>query len=114
MQFAEDPRRAEALAKSITDVADQLAIQGLRRAGVEMVGPCPQCGGDDRFGINPACRSRVECGSPSTGSEKMHKKEEAALIESVFAASDADGTLFESAPVKTDAKTGAKPAGTRS
>ena len=53
MQFAEDPRRAEALAKSITDVADQLAIQGLRRAGVEMVGPCPQCGGDDRFGINP-------------------------------------------------------------
>jgi hypothetical protein len=64
----------------------------------------------DRFGINPACRSRVECGSPSTGSEKMHKKEEAALIESVFSASDADGTLFESAP----AKAGAKPAGTRS
>lgn len=53
MQFAEDPRRAEALAKSITDVADQLELKGLRRAGVEMVGPCPQCGGDDRFGINP-------------------------------------------------------------
>ena len=68
----------------------------------------------DRFGINPACRSRVECGSPSTGSEKMHKKEEAALIESVFAASDADGTLFESAPTATEAKAGAKTASTRS
>jgi 2-oxoglutarate dehydrogenase complex dehydrogenase (E1) component-like enzyme len=64
----------------------------------------------DRFGINPACRSRVECGSPSTGSEKMHKKEEAALVESVFTSSDADGTLFESAK----ATSGAKPAATRS
>jgi len=63
----------------------------------------------DRFGINPACRSRVECGSPSCGSERTHKKEEVALVESVFAASGTDGPFFESAP----AKTGAKTAGTR-
>lgn len=51
--FSEDPRRAEALARPIADVADMLALQGLRRAGGELVGPCPGCGGDDRFGINP-------------------------------------------------------------
>lgn len=44
----------------------------------------------------------------------MHKKEEAALVESVFASSDADGTLFEAAPTATEAKAGAKAAGTRS
>jgi hypothetical protein len=53
MAWPDDPRRAEALAKPIADVADLLCIEGLRRAGVERVGPCPQCGGDDRFGINP-------------------------------------------------------------
>ena len=25
----------------------------LKRAGTELVGPCPVCGGDDRFGVNP-------------------------------------------------------------
>ena len=50
--WPEDPRRAEALAKPIGPVADQLVLQGLRRAGSELVGPCPACGGDDRFGIN--------------------------------------------------------------
>jgi hypothetical protein len=53
MAWPDDPRRAEALAKPIAEVADLLCIEGLRRAGVERVGPCPQCGGDDRFGINP-------------------------------------------------------------
>jgi hypothetical protein len=69
MRFPDDPRRAEALAKPIADVADLLCIEGLRRAGVERVGPCPQCGGDDRFGINPrkgvfGCR---KCGAKGDG-----------------------------------------------
>jgi len=69
MAWPEDPRRAEALAKPIAEVADLLCIEGLRRAGVERVGPCPQCGGDDRFGINPrkgvfGCR---KCGAKGDG-----------------------------------------------
>lgn len=38
------------------EIADRLALQGLVRAGREMVGPCPQCGGRDRFSINLAKR----------------------------------------------------------
>jgi hypothetical protein len=69
MAWPDDPRRAEALAKPIAEVADLLCIEGLRRAGVERVGPCPQCGGDDRFGINPrkgvfGCR---KCGAKGDG-----------------------------------------------
>jgi hypothetical protein len=69
MAWPDDPRRAEALAKPIADVAELLCIEGLRRAGVERVGPCPQCGGDDRFGINPrkgvfGCR---KCGAKGDG-----------------------------------------------
>ncbi len=53
----------------------------------------------DRFGINPICRSRVECGSPSTGSEKMHKKEEAVLLDAVFApVTESPNALAETAP----------------
>lgn len=38
----------------ILDVAERLGVlAGLRRAGREHVGPCPACGGRDRFGINP-------------------------------------------------------------
>lgn len=47
-----DARLAEAQAIPIDDVADRLGIAGLKRAGREMVGPCPACGGRDRFGIN--------------------------------------------------------------
>ncbi|PTX45621.1 CHC2-type zinc finger protein [Gemmobacter caeni] len=36
----------------MAEVANRLAIQGLQRAGREMIGPCPRCGGTDRFGIN--------------------------------------------------------------
>jgi hypothetical protein len=42
------------LAKSIR-VEDEIARRGglgLRRSGPELVGPCPQCGGRDRFAIN--------------------------------------------------------------
>jgi len=48
----EDPRLSLAQAIPIAEVVDSLGIQGLRRAGHEMVGPCPSCGGTDRFGVN--------------------------------------------------------------
>ncbi|WP_290684683.1 MULTISPECIES: DUF7146 domain-containing protein [unclassified Haematobacter] len=56
-RFADDPRPAEALAMDIAEIADRLAIQGLKRAGArELTGPCPQCGGRDRFSINTGKR----------------------------------------------------------
>lgn len=51
--MADDPRLAEARAMPIEEVADRLGvIGGLKRAGREFVGPCPACGGRDRFSIN--------------------------------------------------------------
>jgi len=48
-----DDRLLEAKSKAIEDVAHQLEILGpLRRHGVELVGPCPSCGGRDRFSLN--------------------------------------------------------------
>lgn len=49
---AEDPRVAEAKAKPISDIVHLLGLQGLKRNGHELVGPCPKCGGTDRFAIN--------------------------------------------------------------
>jgi hypothetical protein len=49
----DDGRLQEAKSMDILGVAGGLGIEGLRRAGHEMVGPCPVCGGRDRFGINP-------------------------------------------------------------
>lgn len=49
---AEDPRVAEAKAKPISEIVHLLGIAGLKRMGHELVGPCPQCGGTDRFGVN--------------------------------------------------------------
>lgn len=48
----DDPRLSEAQALPIGDVAERLGLAGLKRAGREMVGPCPDCGGTDRFGVN--------------------------------------------------------------
>lgn len=47
-----DDRLAEAKAKPIWDIAQALGIEGLARHGHEWVGPCPKCGGDDRFAIS--------------------------------------------------------------
>lgn len=41
----------EARAVTVQDEIDRRGIR-LRRAGTEMVGPCPVCGGTDRFGVN--------------------------------------------------------------
>lgn len=49
---ADDPRLAEAKARPIEEIVHLLGIAGLKRMGHELVGPCPQCGGTDRFGVN--------------------------------------------------------------
>lgn len=49
----DDGRLRDAKAKPILEVADRLGVDKLRPAGHERVGPCPVCGGRDRFGINP-------------------------------------------------------------
>lgn len=47
-----DPRLADAKAIPIADIIDRVGISGLRTQGCERVGPCPICGGRDRFAIN--------------------------------------------------------------
>ncbi|MDO5658310.1 MAG: hypothetical protein Q4G36_08310 [Paracoccus sp. (in: a-proteobacteria)] len=49
----DDGRLNEAKATPIRDVALRLELTELRPAGGELIGPCPKCGGIDRFGINP-------------------------------------------------------------
>lgn len=50
--MADDPRIDIAHAVPMVDMIDRLQITRLIRAGAEMVGPCPSCGGTDRFGIH--------------------------------------------------------------
>lgn len=52
MSAAHDDRLIAARARPIEAVADLLEIRDLKRAGRELIGPCPSCGGDDRFSIN--------------------------------------------------------------
>ena len=53
MNYPADPRRSEAEAMPIEEVAGRLALlDGLARNGREFTGPCPKCGGRDRFSIN--------------------------------------------------------------
>lgn len=52
MMAREDPRLSEAQALQIGEIVDRLRIDGLRRSGAELAGPCPVCGGRDRFGVN--------------------------------------------------------------
>lgn len=47
-----DERAFEAKLIPLDRVAEMLQVRGLRRAGPEFIGPCPMCGGKDRFGIN--------------------------------------------------------------
>jgi hypothetical protein len=44
--------KARAKAVPIARVVDVRAL-GLKRVGAELIGPCPKCGGTDRFSINP-------------------------------------------------------------
>jgi hypothetical protein len=52
MSYREDPRLAEANNMPVDSVVHMLGIEGLRRSSAELIGPCPLCGGNDRFGIN--------------------------------------------------------------
>lgn len=55
MSASDDDRLREAQSIPIMDIAEQLQVEDLARAGREWVGPCPRpgCGGTDRFSINP-------------------------------------------------------------
>lgn len=67
-----DDRLAEAKLLPIADVASRLEIGNLRDLGVELVGPCPQCGGRDRFGINTRTgifQCRKDCGPHAKGDQ---------------------------------------------
>lgn len=50
--MSNDHRLADAKVMPILDVVHRLEIAGLVRTGAELVGPCPCCGGTDRFGVN--------------------------------------------------------------
>lgn len=52
MTYSQDYRMAKAKAQCIGVIAEKLEIGDLKRHGVELIGPCPACGGDDRFSIN--------------------------------------------------------------
>ena len=47
-----EARLDEARALPIADVVDRLGLDRLKRSGGELVGPCPKCGGRDRFGVH--------------------------------------------------------------
>jgi len=53
MSGFDNTRLEIAKAIPIMEVANRLPIIGLKRNGLEHTGPCPVCGGDDRFSINP-------------------------------------------------------------
>lgn len=72
MSAADDIRLQQAHAIPIAEVADRLGIAGLQRAGGELVGPCPRCGGKDRFGLNLTSgvfQCRKDCGANSRGDQ---------------------------------------------
>ncbi|QBF32160.1 hypothetical protein CFI11_13155 [Thalassococcus sp. S3] len=48
----DDPRLLDAKAIPMSELVDRLGIAGLKPASDELIGPCPLCGGRDRFGIN--------------------------------------------------------------
>lgn len=50
--MARDPRIDTAHAVPMAELVDRLGISRLVPTGIELVGPCPSCGGKDRFGIN--------------------------------------------------------------
>jgi hypothetical protein len=48
----DDDRISRAKAVPMDRLMQQLELTGLKRGGAEWTGPCPRCGGDDRFSIN--------------------------------------------------------------
>ncbi|MEH6721310.1 MAG: hypothetical protein V7704_20725 [Aurantimonas endophytica] len=78
MSSATDLFIEEARAVSIAEAAERLGVAGLKPAGTgESVGPCPACGGTDRFGINTGknawnCRGSAEGGGRDAISLAAH------------------------------------------
>lgn len=64
MSYPDDPRLDEAKVMAVDSVLSMLALDNLHRTGAERIGPCPLCGGKDRFGINVNSRSYLcrKCG----------------------------------------------------
>lgn len=52
MPKSPDPRIELAKTRTMREVLERLDLSGLTRIGREHVGPCPACGGDDRFSVN--------------------------------------------------------------
>ncbi|MFG6535540.1 primase-helicase zinc-binding domain-containing protein [Sulfitobacter sp. 1A16787] len=53
MRRSVEDRMNEAKAIPILEAMERLGVAGLHNLGHEKVGPCPVCGGKDRFSINP-------------------------------------------------------------
>lgn len=49
----DDHRLSDAKALPIHEIVARLGIAGLKKMGHELTGPCPLCGGTDRFSVNP-------------------------------------------------------------
>ncbi|WP_373354093.1 primase-helicase zinc-binding domain-containing protein [Pseudoroseicyclus sp. CXY001] len=54
MSRVTDAQLEAARGLSIAEIAERLALEGLHKSGAERVGPCPACGGTDRFALNVA------------------------------------------------------------
>lgn len=68
----DDHRLAEAKAMPVSEVVARLELANLVRTGGELVGPCPQCGGRDRFSVNlqnGMFQCRKECGPHAKGDQ---------------------------------------------
>lgn len=57
MSFDEDPRLAEAKSIPAAELVRRLGIANLKSFSGELIGPCPLCGGRDRFGLNVQTRA---------------------------------------------------------
>lgn len=74
------------------------ALPDLRRAGKDWIGPCPLCGGDDRFRVGPHgayCRQCCPSGGPRYG----------ALVRAVFGDSRMPERSQPAPPAKTTSST---------
>ena len=52
MTYPPDPRIEEAKGQDIEALCDRLGLAGLKRRSCELAGPCPNCGGTNRFNVN--------------------------------------------------------------
>lgn len=67
--FEDWVRRGQA-AKVVHELQRRGHFARLKRSGGELVGPCPLCGGHDRFGVNPA-RNLWNCRRCATGGDAI-------------------------------------------